>query len=230
MSYVSPSNIGETLLSAVDLNFLKGDIPVFEFTEPIHNQNVLAAMANIPRDAFIPEEYREWAYEDRPLPIGHRQTISQPFIVALMTELLELKPTDRVLEIGTGSGYQTAILAQLVKKVYTIEVIEALSIGAQTVLSSLNLKNIHFRIADGYWGWAEQAPYDAIIVAAASEEIPQPLLEQLIDGGRLVIPLGAPNTIQTLWKATRDGDAYIQENHGAVRFVPFTRRGLNEGH
>lgn len=197
---------------------------MFDFSEPIHDENVLKAMNNIPRDAFVPEKYRDWAFEDRPLPIGHEQTISQPFIVALMTELLELKPTDRVLEIGTGSGYQTAILAQLVKEVYTIEVIDALSEGAQKILSTLKLKNIYFRVSDGFWGWEEEAPFNAIIVAAASEDIPPPLLEQLTDGGRLVIPQGEPNEVQTLWKIVRDGESYIQQNHGLVRFVPFVRR------
>lgn len=203
---------------------------MFNFSEPIHDEKVLAAMENIPRDAFVPREYQAWAWEDRPLPIGHQQTISQPFIVALMAKLLALKPTDRVLEIGTGSGYQTAILAQLVQDVYTIEVIAALSERACNVLSSLNLKNVHYRIADGFWGWAKYAPYDAIIVTAAADAIPPPLLEQLTNGGRMVIPLGAPNTVQTLWKITRDEEGYIQENHGPVRFVPFTRHDRTVDH
>jgi protein-L-isoaspartate(D-aspartate) O-methyltransferase len=206
------------------LDIRKGYAFMFHFTKPIHDQNVLAAINHLPRDRFIPEEFQWLAFEDRPLPIGHQQTISQPFIVALMTELLELKATDRVLEIGTGSGYQTAVLAQLVNEVYTIEVIEALSEGAREVLSSLQLQNIHYRVADGYWGWEEYAPYEAIIVAAASEEVPPPLLEQLADGGRLVIPLGLPGEVQTLWKFTRDGRSFQSETHEAVRFVPFTRR------
>ena len=197
---------------------------MFDFAKTIHDQDVLAAMNSIPRHRFVPEAYRDRAHEDRPLPIGHEQTISQPFIVALMTELLELNSSDRVLEIGTGSGYQTAILARLVKEVFTLEVIETLSKKAQKVLSELELENICLRVADGFWGWEEEAPFDAIIATAASVEIPPPLLEQLKDGGRLVIPLGKPDEVQTLWKIIREGDAYLQENHGPVRFVPFVRK------
>lgn len=198
-----------------------------DFFGPIHDESVMAAMAQIPRDRFVPEQYLAFAYDDRPLPIGLGQTISQPFMVALMTELLELKAGDRVLEIGTGSGYQTAILAQLVQSVYTVEIIEQLSERAHKLLDSLELTNIHYQVADGYKGWKEQAPFDAIIVTAAAVDIPPQLLEQLVDGGRLVIPLGAVDEVQTLWKLKRKGEGWLRENHGPVRFVPFTRSPSN---
>lgn len=188
------------------------------------DQRVRAALGKIPRDQFIPEEYRPYAYENIPLPIGYGQTISQPYIVGLMTELLALQPTDRVLEIGTGSGYQTAVLAELAAHVYSIETIEPLAKSAQEVLTRLGYDNISLRTADGYFGWEEASPFDAIIITAAAEEVPPPLKAQLTDGGRLVAPIGPPGGTQVLWRFTKQNNNFIRENKGLVRFVPFTRR------
>ncbi|HHU81824.1 MAG TPA: protein-L-isoaspartate(D-aspartate) O-methyltransferase [Firmicutes bacterium] len=190
----------------------------------IRDKKVLAAMEKVPRHEFVPEEHLFAAYEDRPLPIGHGQTISQPYIVALMTELLELKKSDRVLEIGAGSGYQAAILAELAKNVYTVEIIEELAAKAEKTLRVLGYENVKFKTGDGFFGWQEESPFAAIIVTAAPEEVPPPLWEQLADGGRLVIPLGPPQGVQTLWKYTKQGEEFVAENHGLVRFVPFTRK------
>lgn len=190
----------------------------------LRDKRVLAAMEKVPRHEFVPEEYLFAAYEDRPLPIGCGQTISQPYIVALMTELLELKEDDRVLEIGAGSGYQAAILAELVKSVYTVEIIAELAAKAEKTLRALGYENVRFKTGDGYFGWKEESPFNAIIVTAAPEEVPPALKEQLAEGGRLVIPLGPPQGVQTLWKFTRQGQAFVAENHGLVRFVPFTRK------
>lgn len=188
------------------------------------DQRVKTVLGRIPRDQFVPEEYRRYAYENTPLPIGYGQTISQPYIVGLMTELLALKPTDRVLEIGTGSGYQTAVLAKLAAHVYSIETVEPLAKSAQEVLTRLGYDNISFRIADGYFGWEEASPFDAILIAAAAEEVPPPLKEQLANGGRLVLPIGPPGGTQTLWRITKQNNNFVRENKGIVRFVPFTRR------
>lgn len=191
-----------------------------EITDP----RVKLALGKVPRDLFVPEAYQPHAYENIPLPIGYGQTISQPYIVGLMTELLALKPTDRVLEIGTGSGYQTAILAELAAHVYSIETIEPLAKSAQEVLTRLGYNNISFRIADGYFGWEEAGPFDAILIAAAAEEVPSPLKKQLVDGGRLVAPIGSPGGTQILYRFTKQNNNFIRENRGFVRFVPFTRR------
>ncbi len=196
---------------------------LFEEME-IKDQRVLTALQKVPRHEFVPVEKRSSAYENIPLAIGYGQTISQPYIVALMTELLEIKADDKILEIGTGSGYQTAVLAELAAEVYTIETIEPLANTAKHTLSRLGYQNINLRIADGYFGWEEKSPFDAIIVTAAAEETPSPLKDQLIDGGRLVIPLGSPNNIQTLWRFIKQKDFFIRENTGFVRFVPFTRK------
>lgn len=191
----------------------------------IHEPKVKEALEKVPREKFIPVGYRALAYENMPLPIGYGQTISQPYIVGLMTELLSLKPTDRVLEIGTGSGYQTAVLAELAAQVYTIETIEPLAKSAQEILTRLGYDNISFRVADGYFGWEEASPFDAILIAAAAEEVPPPLKKQLANGGRMVLPIGAPGKTQTLWRIIKQNDRFIEENKGLVRFVPFTRRG-----
>ncbi len=159
---------------------------------------VLRAMEHVLRHEFVPSNYVDQAYADHPLPIGHGQTISQPYIVALMTELLELKETDRVLEIGTGSGYQAAILSEIVAEVYTVEIVEPLATEAKERLERLGYKNVHVLYADGYYGWEEHAPYDAIIVTCAPDHIPQPLVQQLADGGSLVVPVGPPGGYQTL--------------------------------
>jgi protein-L-isoaspartate(D-aspartate) O-methyltransferase len=188
----------------------------------ISDQQVLDALERVPRHAFVPDQYRSQAYADHPLPIGHGQTISQPYIVALMTELLELEETDRVLEIGTGSGYQAAILAEIIDQVYTVEIIEALATLARDRLERLGYENVHVLHADGYYGWPEHAPYDAIIVTAAPDHIPQPLVQQLADGAKMVIPVGPPGGYQTLWEITKVGEEITKRNVTGVLFVPLT--------
>lgn len=188
------------------------------------SDRVMAAMARVPRHRFVPPEEERRAYLNRPLPIGSGQTISQPFIVALMTEFMEVKPEDRVLEIGTGSGYQAAVLAELAKTVYTIEIIDALAQAAATRFQTLGYRNIVTRTGDGYHGWPEQAPFDAIMVTAAGKDIPQPLIDQLKTGGRLVIPVGSQAGVQTLMVAEKKPDGTISKrNILGVRFVPLTR-------
>jgi protein-L-isoaspartate(D-aspartate) O-methyltransferase len=159
-------------------------------TGGIKDERVLAAMAKVPREEFVPADQRGDAYEDGPLLIGYDQTISQPYIVAFMTEQLRPTPSDRVLEIGTGSGYQAAILAELVADVYTIEIVEPLAKTAEATLQRLGYNNVHLKVGDGYRGWPEEAPFDAIIVTCAPDKVPQPLVDQLKDGGRMVIPVG----------------------------------------
>jgi protein-L-isoaspartate(D-aspartate) O-methyltransferase len=187
----------------------------------ITNARVLAVMEKIPRHEFVPPEFWFRAYEDRALPIGYDQTISQPYIVAFMTEKLDPKPTDRVLEIGTGSGYQAAVLAQLVAEVYTIEIIEPLARRAEADLKRLGYTNIHVRAGDGYQGWPEAAPFDAIIVTCAPEKVPPPLVEQLRDGGRMIIPVG-PLGDQELVLLRKQGAQLEQHIVLPVRFVPMT--------
>lgn len=186
----------------------------------IDNERVLAAMRKVPRHLFVPESVRDSAYEDRPLPIGEGQTISQPYIVALMTDLARPRAGERVLEIGTGSGYQAAVLAELGPEVYTIEIVEPLAARATDLLRSLSYAKVHTRVGDGYRGWPEKAPFDAIVVTAAPETIPQPLKDQLRVGGRLVIPVGASN--QELRLVTRTKDGFHEERVIPVRFVPMT--------
>jgi protein-L-isoaspartate(D-aspartate) O-methyltransferase len=187
----------------------------------ITNTRVLAAMTQVPRHEFVPEKLRSRAHDDRPLPIGHDQTISQPYIVAFMTERLELKPADRVLEVGTGSGYQAAVLSVLVAEVYSIEIVAALAQRAETDLKRLGFKNVQVRTGDGYKGWPEAAPFDAIIVTCAPEKIPQPLIEQLKDGGRLIIPVG-PAWNQELILLRKQGDRLERRAVLPVGFVPMT--------
>ncbi len=182
---------------------------------------VLAAFEAVPREAFLPSELAEFAYLDRALPIEKGQTISQPYIVALMAEALELKPQDRVLEVGTGSGYAAAILARIAREVYTIERHAELAEAASARLQKLGFDNVHVQHGDGTLGWSEHAPYDAIVVAAGGPDIPRPLLEQLAIGGRLVIPVGEEKTLQSLIRVRRVGpDDYQREDLGDVRFVP----------
>jgi protein-L-isoaspartate(D-aspartate) O-methyltransferase len=188
----------------------------------VTDQDVLDAMETVPRHEFVPDRYVDQAYADHPLPIGHGQTISQPSIVALMTELLKLEDTDRVLEIGTGSGYQAAILAQVVAEVYTVEIVEPLALEAAERLERLGYTNIHTLHADGYFGWEEHAPFDAIIVTAAPDHIPHPLVQQLADGGKLVVPVGPPGGYQTLWEVSKEGDEIKNRNVTGVLFVPLT--------
>ncbi len=190
----------------------------------VKDEDVLRAMAKVPRHEFVPPEYLHEAYADHPLPIGYGQTISQPYIVAVMTELLRLRSTDKVLEIGTGSGYQAAILAEIVQEVYSVEIIEPLYLQAKERLERLGYKNIHLKCGDGYYGWEEHAPYDAIIVTCAPDHIPQPLVNQLADGGRMVIPVGPPGSYQVLWLVERQGDKIKTERIMGVAFVPLTRK------
>jgi protein-L-isoaspartate(D-aspartate) O-methyltransferase len=188
----------------------------------ITNSRVLAVMGKVPRHEFVPRSWRELAYADQPLPIGHGQTISQPFIVAFMTERLEPKPTDRVLEIGTGSGYQAAVLGGLVAEVYSIEIIEDLANEAAANLKRLSYTNVHVRAGDGYQGWPDKAPFDAIIVTCAPEKVPQPLIDQLKDSGRMIIPVGS-GWDQELVILNKRGAKLERQSVLPVRFVPMTR-------
>jgi protein-L-isoaspartate(D-aspartate) O-methyltransferase len=181
-------------------------------------------MRTVPRHRFVPDALINQAYADHPLPIGYGQTISQPYIVALMTDALRLKPGERVLEIGTGSGYQAAVLAELGVDVYTIEIIPELAEEAEARLAEEGYGAVHVRQADGYFGWEEHAPFDAIIVTAAPDHLPQPLANQLADGGRLIVPIGPPGAVQTLWLFEKADGELQAKNLGEVVFVPFTRR------
>jgi protein-L-isoaspartate(D-aspartate) O-methyltransferase len=188
-------------------------------TRGINDQRVLAAMAKVPREEFVAPESRTSSYEDGPLPIGYGQTISQPYMVAFMTEQLRLKPNDRVLEVGTGSGYQAAILAELVSEIYSIEIVEPLAKNAETTLQRLGYKNVHLKIGDGYKGWPEMAPFDAIIVTCAPDKVPQPLVDQLKDDGRMVIPVG-DRFAQQLYLLEKKNGQLKQSATLPVRFVP----------
>jgi len=189
----------------------------------ISNSFTLAAMRNVPRHKFVPEELVSRAYFDSPLPIGHGQTISQPYIVAFMTETIKPKKDFKVLEIGTGSGYQAAILAHIVDSVYTIEIVEALYVQAKKRLEDLNYNNVLVKNDDGYYGWQEKGPFDAIVVTAAAEFVPPPLIEQLKNGGKMIIPIGTPFTTQQLLLVEKNGTKIKTKNLMFVRFVPFTR-------
>jgi protein-L-isoaspartate(D-aspartate) O-methyltransferase len=186
----------------------------------IRDERVLAAMAKVPREEFVAENVRAQSYADSALPIGHDQTISQPYIVAFMTEQLRPKPTDRVLEVGTGSGYQTAILAELVQDVYTIEIVEPLAKEASARLARLGYANAHVKAGDGYQGWAEVAPFDAIIVTCAPDKIPAPLTQQLKDGGRMLVPVGTTMMDQQLYLLEKKNGELAQTAILPVRFVP----------
>jgi protein-L-isoaspartate(D-aspartate) O-methyltransferase len=186
----------------------------------INEPRVLAAMAAVPREHFVGLDYSRDAYSDQPLPIGAGQTISQPYVVARMAELADIRPSDRVLDVGAGSGYQAAVLAQLADQVYGVEIRRELAGTAQRRLAELGLSRVAVRVGDGGYGWAEHAPYDAILVAAAAEKVPVPLLAQLADRGRMVIPLGDP-TRQELVRFVRRGDDFARRGFGPVRFVSF---------
>jgi len=191
----------------------------------IQDPLVLKALANVERHLFVDDELKDAAYEDHPLPIGQGQTISQPFIVASMTELLQLKGGEKILEIGTGSGYQAAILAKIAKEVYSIEILEELGLKAKKRLEELGYKNVHVKIGDGYKGWPEHAPFDGILVTAAPDHVPSPLLEQLKPGGRMVIPVGKQYGIQNLKVIEKKQDQSLKEEFQyPVRFVPLTRK------
>lgn len=191
----------------------------------VRDLRVLAAMRKVPRHLFVPAGVRHLAYIDSPLPIGLSQTISQPYIVAFMTEALELKPQDRVLEIGTGSGYQAAVLAEIVKEVYTVEIVAPLAREAEARLKSLGYSNIRTRVGDGYRGWPEAAPFDAVMLTAAPDHVPKPLLDQMREGGRLILPLGRGD--QDLVRIRRTRSGFQREILLPVRFVPMTGEAEN---
>ena len=188
----------------------------------IKDPTVLAAMRRIPRHRFVPAFYSAFAYGDGPLPIGYGQTISQPSLVALMTEALALQGAKKVLEVGTGSGYQAAVLAEIVPNVFTIEIVEPLATEAAQTLAELGYRTIHTRVGDGYQGWPEEAPFDAIIVTAAPDHVPQPLLDQLVVGGRLILPVGKVFQELALYRRTKDG--YERTVLTLVRFVPLIHK------
>lgn len=190
----------------------------------VRDAEVLRAMETVPRHEFVPDDWRAQAYADHPLPIGYGQTISQPYIVAVMTELAQIKRGDRVLEIGTGSGYQAAILAMLTESVYSVEIIPALAESAAATLKRLGYTNVVVKNADGYNGWQEYAPFDAILVTCAPDHIPPPLIAQLKDGGRMIIPVGPVGGFQTLYRVIKRGDQVVSENVMGVLFVPLTRK------
>ncbi len=190
----------------------------------VNDSRVLDAMRTVPRHEFVPREQMDRAYEDRALPIGEGQTISQPYIVALMTELLDVQAGEAVLEIGTGSGYQAAVAAELTDRVYTVEILPKLARRAASTLERLGYARVQSRNADGYFGWAEHGPYDGIIVTAAPDHIPAPLVGQLREGGRMVIPVGPPGSYQTLWRLTKQQGKVVSENITDVAFVPLVRK------
>ncbi len=188
----------------------------------IQSERVLEAMKKVPRHLFMPASVRQYAYIDSPVPIGKGQTISQPYIVGLMTQTVDPKPGDRALEVGTGSGYQAAVLGELVQEVYTIEIIPDLAERAEKVLVESGYDNVEVRQGDGYQGWPEKAPFDIILVTAAPEIIPQPLIDQLAEGGRLVVPVGPQGEIQTLTLVTKEKGEVQRTHVTGVRFVPMT--------
>jgi protein-L-isoaspartate(D-aspartate) O-methyltransferase len=187
----------------------------------IRSASVLRAMGNVPRHEFVPAAQQAHAYEDRPLPIGHNQTISQPYVVAFMTGQLELEKTDRVLEIGTGSGYQAAVLGELVREVYSIEIVEPLALSANATLKRLGYTNIHVRAGDGYQGWPEKAPFDAVIVTCAPDHVPEPLVDQLREGGRMIVPVGDTGNQELVLLEKANGSLHRRAVL-PVRFVPMT--------
>ncbi|HNS51587.1 MAG TPA: protein-L-isoaspartate(D-aspartate) O-methyltransferase [Anaerolineae bacterium] len=188
----------------------------------VTDRQVLEAMERVPRHEFVPDRLKDQAYCDSPLAIGCGQTISQPYIVALMSQHLALEPADKVLEIGTGSGYQAAVLAEIVAEVYTVEILKPLADEAAGRLKRLGYTNVHVRNADGYYGWQDHAPYDAIIVTCAADHIPPALVEQLAEGGKLVLPVGPPGDYQTLWEVTKTGKEIVRKDITGVLFVPLT--------
>ena len=190
----------------------------------LDHKQTINAMGIVPRHLFVPDNLQDNAYDDRPLPIGHGQTISQPYIVAYMTSIINPKPDFKVLEIGTGSGYQAAVLSEIVDSVFTMEIVPELYQSASARLSELAYDNIKIKFGDGYYGWPEHGPYDAIVVTAAAEFIPPPLLEQLKEGGKMIIPVGSPFIVQSLILVNKKKDRITTTNLMSVRFVPFTRQ------
>ncbi len=212
------------LLNQDKFTKLRNDMVKFQIEDRgVKDKNVLAAMRAVPRHEFIPASNISQAYKDHPVPIGYGQTISQPYIVALMTELADIKPGEKALEIGTGSGYQAAVLAEITDSVYTIEIIKELGLTAADKLKKMGYNNVQVKVADGYYGWKEFAPFDAIIVTAAAEHIPPPLIEQLKEGGKMIIPVGHPFQVQNLMLVEKKEGKINTKNILPVRFVPFTR-------
>jgi protein-L-isoaspartate(D-aspartate) O-methyltransferase len=195
----------------------------------VADTRVLTAMETIPRERFVPPGARSQAYDDVPLAIGFNQTISQPYIVAYMTEVLDVRDSHRVLEIGTGSAYQAAVLGKLAREVWTIEIVPELAASASDLLRGLGLNNVHVRLGDGYSGWPEQAPFDRIMATAAPDEIPAPLIEQLAVGGRLVIPVGSQGGPQWMMVVERSSNGVVQNRTIPVQFVPLTRDRKQSG-
>jgi len=192
-------------------------------TRDIYQKTTLDAMLKVPRHIFVPDNVKPYAYTDGPLSIGEGQTISQPYIVAFMTQALKLNRNSRVLEVGTGSGYQAAVLGEIVDSVFTIEIVEPLGKRARKTLQKLGYSNVVVRIGDGYHGWIEKSPFDAIMVTAGAEKVPEPLLEQMKDGGKMIIPVGPNRGIRQLVLLEKKGDRIKRRNMMAVRFVPFVR-------
>lgn len=224
MAASQPSNPTDLRLESERLEMVRTTIAEPTDGRPaVTAPRVLDAMRAVPRHLFVPKDLEGHAYEDRPLAIGHGQTISQPYIVALMTELLDADPGERVLEIGTGSGYQAAVLAELVNAVYSIEIVEPLGLRAKDALDRAGADNVHLRIGDGYLGWPEAAPFDAIIVTAAPDHVPQPLIDQLAVGGRMVIPVGNAWATQELLLLEKTAGGELRRKRVMpVRFVPLT--------
>jgi protein-L-isoaspartate(D-aspartate) O-methyltransferase len=208
------------LSPAQDFNAQRRELVELLKSQGVTSPTVLDALLKVPRHEFVPPAYRNLAYQNRPLPIGHDQTISQPFIVGYMTEAAEIGPGERVLEIGTGSGYQAAVLAELAKEVYTIEIIPELAAGARTVLTRLGYRNVEVKTGNGYAGWPEHAPYDAIVVTAAPDEVPQALVEQLAVRGKMIIPVGS--NFQQMVIITKSESGVVERRTIPVRFVPMT--------
>jgi protein-L-isoaspartate(D-aspartate) O-methyltransferase len=222
LAAIAASGCGQNASSVLDFTAQRQQMVQLQLkTRGINDARVLAAMAKVPREEFVAPESRAASYEDGPLPIGYGQTISQPYIVAFMTEQLRPKPNDRVLEVGTGSGYQAAILAELVSEVYSIEIVEPLAKNAEATLQRLGYKNVHLKIGDGYNGWPEEGPFDAIIVTCAPDKVPQPLVDQLKDDGRMVIPVG-DRFAQQLYLLEKKNGQLKQSATLPVRFVPMT--------
>jgi len=214
----------EVVLAQVEPSDRQAMVDIQIAARGVQDPRVLDAMRTVPRHEFVPQEQRHRAYEDRPLPIGHGQTISQPYIVALMTELLDVQAGEVVLEVGTGSGYQAAVLAELTDRVYTVEILPELEQRAADTLERLGYDRVQTNNADGYFGWPEHGPYDGIIVTAAPDHIPAPLVQQLKEGGRMVIPVGPPGSYQTLWRFTKQQGKVVSENITDVAFVPLLRQ------
>jgi len=226
----TPAPQTQSTFTAGEADFTEARQELVEYAvaaQNLQNEDVIRAFAAVPRHRFVLPEYVEIAYQDSALPIGYGQTISQPSLVAHMTELLELEPGQNVLEIGTGSGYQAALLAELgYVEVFSIEIVPELAENATRLLQDLGYTSVRTKQADGYYGWSEYAPFDAIIVTAAPDHLPAPLVEQLAEGGRLVIPIGPPGWYQTLWKFIKTDGELFAYNMGGVGFVPFTGEGI----